>query len=268
MSGRGGGLGLELHQHDDSRDEPGGDMGDGAVKVSDGARPRRSSPLVAVGAVSEAPPEPVVWRPTFRDLHKRLGGGGKAIDGMVPALLFVACNSTAGLTWGIGAAMLGTVAIMGHRRRQGVKLNPLMWVTLGFVVVPGLIGIISGSSDVFFAPGVIIGFLVAAAMGGSVVIGKPAVGAAVNAIWPLPDHAKRNPQVLATFRKITIASAVISGLSATAQLWLLLNLSASAFAVAREGVNIGTSVPMIGLSFLALRRTADIVEGLAPATAV
>jgi intracellular septation protein A len=240
-------------------------MGDGATKLSERERPRRMTPLVAGGVpVDPEPAAPLVWRPTFRDLHRRLGGGGKAVDGMVPAVLFVALNSTAGLTWGIGGAMLGTVAVMGHRRRQGVKLNPLMWVTLGFVVIPGLIGIISGSSDVFFAPGVIIGFLVAAAMGGSVVIGKPAVGAAVNAIWPLPEHAKRNPQVVATFRKITIVSAVISGISAAAQLWLLLNLSASAFAVAREGVNLGTSVPMIALSFLALRRTADIVEGLSP----
>jgi intracellular septation protein A len=208
--------------------------------------------------------EPMVWRPTFREMQKRLGGDGKAVDGLVPVVLFVALNTAVGLEWGIGAAMLGSVGVLLFRHHQGVKQNPLMWVTLGFVVVPGIIGIISGSSDAFFAPAVAIGFLTAAAMGASVVVGKPLAGTIVTAIWPLPEHAKRNEQVRATFRMITIAAAIVTGLSACAQLWLLLNLSASAFAVAQHALNIGTSIPMVGLSFVALRRTSAIVEGLGP----
>jgi intracellular septation protein A len=200
------------------------------------------------------------WNPSFRELYKRMGSTN-AIDGLVPAAAFIMLNSVFGLAWGIGAAMMFSVGMILFRRSREERLNPMMWVTLGIIVVPGLVGILADSSDAFLAPPVIMGGLFALAMGISVLAGRPLMGVMVNGVFPMPDDLREAPTTRRSFSQLTLMWTVVGATSTVVQLLLLARLSPGAFVAVHQGLNIGTSVPMIAVSFWMLRRIAMYGRG-------
>jgi len=200
--------------------------------------------------------------PTLAGVARRVGWRG-ATEAVVPVLLFVTLDATAGLVDAMAAATAWAVGLavwrMAHRDRPGIWL----WVALGYVLVRGVAGMLTQSKVVFFGPGVAQGGLIGLVFVVSVIARRPAVGYIAPVIYPFEDYVRKHPAYRRAFTHLTLIWAAYLLAHLVLDVWLLKSVSASAFVVVRSLV----SWPLLVLLFVfslryprqVFRREPDLV---------
>jgi len=200
--------------------------------------------------------------PTLAGLARRIGWRGAA-DAVVPVVLFVTLDAAAGLVAAMAAATAWAVALavwrIAHRQRTGIWL----WVALGYVLVRGIAGMLTQSKVVFFGPGVAQTGLIGVLFVISVLARRPAVGYIAPVIYPFDDYVRQHPAYRRAFTHLTLLWAVYLIAHVVLDVWLLKNVSASAYVVIRSLV----SWPMLLVLFVfslryprrVFRREPDLV---------
>jgi intracellular septation protein A len=187
--------------------------------------------------------------PTLAGIVRRFGRQF-LFDVLAPLLAFVALNSTIGLAWAIAAATGWSVGLIGLRWRRGRTAGPLIWCSLGFALVRGAAGILTGSDEVYFGPAVATDFLIAAGFVGSVALGRPAVGRIATVFYPFPDDVRHHRAYRRAFGRLTLAWAALVATIGVVQVVLLATTSANTFVIVRA---LATWPLIVGLFVCSLR---------------
>jgi hypothetical protein len=135
--------------------------------------------------------------PTFRGIV-RTGLPGFLREGLLPVGAFYLGLRLGGLAVGIGAATAASVAIYLLERRAG-RDGLLVRLSLGFVLIQGVVGIAADSTTVYLAQPVLLTAAWGLAFLASVPLRRPLAGALACAWYPFPRWFRETPQFKRVF---------------------------------------------------------------------
>ena len=149
-------------------------------------------------------------------------------EGFVPLAAFYAGWKASGLVVGIGASVLASTLIYLRERRAG-RDGAMVRISLAFVVVQSVVGLVSGSAIVYLAAPVVanaawsLAFLVSAA------VRRPLAGVFACAWYPFPPEVRATRIFKSVFGVESVVWGLYTGARAAMRLGLLLNGSVDSF---------------------------------------
>jgi len=159
------------------------------------------------GAAAAARPldDPGLTRPTAWSIFRR-GLPGFLREGALPVAAFYAGLELGGLAAGIAASTLVSVLLYAYERRAG-REGLLVRLSLLFVAVQGLIGLVSGSAVVYLATPVVATAAWGVLFLASAAVGRPLAGALACAWYPFTPEFRRSD----LFRRVYAVESVVWG---------------------------------------------------------
>ena len=208
--------------------------------------------------------------PTIASVLSRFGRRF-LIDTLIPVVLFLSVNTLVGLAWAIGVATAWAGVGTLLRRRAGQSTGPLVWLTLGYVLLRGVAGIATGSELVYFGPGVFNNLAIGTAFAVSVLIRRPLIGAIAPIFYAFPNALRQDPAYRRVFSRLTLAWAVLELANGTMQIILLTTVSTNMFVLVRSLVSWPATAAMFVFSLRyprrAFSREPDVAARIAAAQA-
>ena len=168
-----------------------------------------------------------------------LGGAPRFMrEAFGPVAAFYVGWTLGGLVMGIVLASAVGIALDLYERRRG-RAGALALVSVAFVLVQAVIGIVADSAVVYLAQPVLVSAVWGVANIGSAIVGRPLAGVLADAWYPFPPEVKASR----TYRRIFGFESVVWGVYLLARsairMLILTSGSIGAFAV----VQLATGVP-------------------------
>src|SRR6478752_6719584 len=176
--------------------------------------------------------------PRFRSVFIR-GLPGFAREGIVPIAVFYVGLTTSGLLLGVLLSTLWAAVAYAYERRRGAD-GLLVRLSLAFVLVQAAIGLAADSATVYLAQPVLANAVFGLVYLGSVVVGRPLMGAIAMAWYPFPDEVRRSQTFKRTFEFESVVWGTYLLARSSIRLAVLLKGSLGAFFV----VNLVTGFPV------------------------
>ena len=158
----------------------------------------------AAGALAE-PKDDRLTEPTFWGVLMT-GLPGVLREGFLPLGAFYAGLELSGLTVGVVASALASVLIYLYERRRG-RDALLVRLSLGFVAVQSIVGLVANSATVYLAQPVLLAAAWGLAFVVSVVIGKPLAGSLAGAWYPFPQWLRESHD----FKRVFTVESLVWG---------------------------------------------------------
>jgi intracellular septation protein A len=127
-------------------------------------------------------------------------------EGLLPLGAFYAGLKLDGLVAGIVAATLASVLIYLYERRAG-RDALLVRISLGFVVVQGIVGLAADSTTVYLAQPVLLAAAWGLAFWVSIPFGRPLAGTLAHAWFPFPSWLRES----AAFKRVYGVQSLVWG---------------------------------------------------------
>lgn len=176
--------------------------------------------------------------PSFRSIF--LAGAPRfARELFGPVVAFYVGWKLAGLVVGIGLATAVGVALDLYERRRG-RAGALALVSVAFVIVQAIVGLVTDSAVVYLAQPVIVSGIWGVANIASAIIGRPLAGVLADAWYPFPPEIKASQ----TYRRVFGLESVVWGLYLLARSGVRMVVLASGSIGAFALVQFATGVPL------------------------
>jgi uncharacterized protein DUF3159 len=159
----------------------------------------------AVGAVEERAEDHGLTEPTFWGVLMT-GLPGVLREGFLPLGAFYAGLELSGLVAGILASALASVLIYLYERSRG-RDALLVRLSLLFVAVQSIVGLVADSATVYLAQPVLLAAAWGAAFVVSVAVGRPLAGLLACAWYPFPQWLKESPD----FKRVYTVESLVWG---------------------------------------------------------
>ncbi len=164
-----------------------------------------------------------------------------------PVAAFYVGWTVAGLVVGIVLASAVGIALDLYERRRG-RAGALALVSVAFVLVQAVIGIVADSAVVYLAQPVLVSAVWGVANIGSAIVGRPLAGVLADAWYPFPREVK----VSRTYRRIFGFESVVWGVYLLARsairMLVLTSGSIGAFAVVQVATGIPFTIALVAWS--------------------
>lgn len=175
---------------------------------------------------------------SFRSLM--LGEGPRfARDAFGPVVVFYLVWKLAGLAAGIVAATVFSILAFRHERRSQRKGNMAL-ISLGFVVISAVVGLVSRSATVYLAQPVLLSACFGIAFLVSAAIGKPLAGTFAEEMFSFPKEVKESRTFKRVFARESVAWGAYLVLRSAVRLLTLTATNVEFFLL----VNFVTGVPV------------------------
>jgi intracellular septation protein A len=201
--------------------------------------------------------------PTFRSVIQRYGRRALT-DSIIPLVLFIAVNTAFGLAWAMVVGTAWSGGLMAWRRSRGQSAGALVWFSLGFVLLRGVAGVLTRSDAVYFGPGIVNNFVIAAAFAVSVVVRRPIVGYIAPVFYRFPDVVQKHPTYTKVFGRLTLAWALLQLATGLFQVWLIVNASTNTYVLLRTVTSLPLMIALFAISLRYPRRAFARDPELAP----
>lgn len=155
-----------------------------------------------------------------------------ALRSMLPTGVFLVFDGWLGLAAGMIAASIATVLLLVFRRR-GTGIGILLPISLGFVVVKAVAGVVTESPVVYFGAGVALSALIAIAIGATAFTKRPAASYVIPLVTPYRHLSPDHPVYRRVSAQITAVVALAELGVTTWEAWHLTVSTASEFVVTR-----------------------------------
>ena len=214
-----------------------------------------------LASVSTQPVAP----PSFRTVMR--GGGPRfARDTAGPVIAFYVGWKLSGLAAGIGLATVTSLLAWRWERRRD-RPGLIARLTLGFVLIQAVIGLLSRSATVYLAQPVLLNGALGLAFVGSVIAGRPLAAMFAGELYEFPPEARASDTFRGAFTRVSLAWGVYMLVRTGVQL-LALAVSVEVFlAVKLTGILMSWSVWYIIHCFRGSEEFADAFEVAGPASA-
>lgn len=177
------------------------------------------------GAAQVVIPPETTKPPSARDIL--FGSGPRfARDAFAPVLAFYVGYRLLGLAAGIALATVAGVGTYVYERSHG-RPGLMARISLAFVLVQAVVGVISDSATAFLAPQVLLTAVYGLAFFLSAVLGRPLAGAFAAEMVDLPEEVRASLTYRRVFGRISMAWG----------LFLLARAALRGFALSRGGVD-------------------------------
>jgi uncharacterized protein DUF3159 len=202
---------------------------------------------------TERTDDPGLTEPSFRGVL--LGGlPGFLREGFLPLAAFYAGWRVSGTGVGIAAAAAVSFFVYAHERRAG-RDGLLVRVSLVFVAVQTIVGLLSQSATVYLATPVLANALWGAVFLGSAALRRPLAGTLACAWYPFPPEFRKTPE----FKRVYGVESIVWGLYLLARsalrLTVLLLGSVGSFVVVAFLTGTPTMLALVAWSiWYAIRR--------------
>jgi len=182
-------------------------------------------------------------------------------DSILPILLFIVLNRFFGLAWGvIGATLWGIKAVVG-RHRRGEMIGRYLPGLIAYLVVRGVIGVITDSEAVYFGIGIGTKALIGAALITTVFSKRSFVERFMHYVIPF-DKAIRSHEI---YRRATSRLTVIAGvwqfITSAWDIWLFRQTSVDGYLIIRTLVGWPAATIAILGSLFYLNRAMRGIPG-------
>ncbi|CAI8351254.1 MAG: Uncharacterised protein [Acidimicrobiaceae bacterium] len=182
-------------------------------------------------------------------------------DSLLPILLFIVLNRFFGLVWGvIGATLWGIKAVVG-RYRRGEMIGRYLPVLIAYLVVRGVIGVITDSEAVYFGIGIGTKALIGVALITTVFSKRSFVERFMHYVIPF-DQAVRGHEI---YRRATSRLTVIAGvwqfITSAWDIWLFRQTSVDGYLIIRTLVGWPAATEAILGSLFYLNRAMRGIPG-------
>ncbi len=158
-----------------------------------------------------------------------LGNGPRfARDAFGPVLAFYVLWKLWGLIPGIVAATVVALVAYRYERQQG-RPALVVRIALAFVLIQAVVGLWTGSAEIYLAIPVFVNAGYGLAFIGSIVIGRPLAGVFAEEMLPLPDEVKASRTHRRTFGWISLAWGSYMVGRSVLRLFVLVVLGVDAF---------------------------------------
>jgi hypothetical protein len=149
-------------------------------------------------------------------------------DGFGPLAMFLLGWKLVSLGAGIAAAAAFGIAVFVHERRSG---RPAIVVRIALVLVAAraIVGVTSGSANVYLAQEIVIDAVLCAAVLGSVLAGRPLAAPLAAEFYPFTEEMRESPVFVQTTRRVTIVWGAYFGLRGLVRLLALLTLAQDSY---------------------------------------
>jgi intracellular septation protein A len=175
--------------------------------------------------------------PSFRSIF-RAGAPRFAREAFGPVVAFYLGWKLSSLVTAIVLASAVGIVLDLYERRRG-RVGALALVSVAFVVVQALIGLIADSAVVYLAQPVLVSAIWGVANIGSVLIGRPLAGVFADAWYPFPPAVKASR----TYRRVFGIESVVWGVYLLARSGVRMLALATESIGAFIGIQIATGVP-------------------------
>lgn len=178
---------------------------------------------------------------------QRRGPSG-IVASLGPSVAFLAANHWFGLLAGMVAATVLSIGLIVYRRGRRMAIGWLLPISLGYVVVRGIAGVLTGSENVFFGFGVATSAAVALAVGATAFTRHPVAGYLLPLVVRYRHLSIDHPVYRRVAAQITIVWAIAELGLTVWEAWHLSNVSGSEFLIDRTLV--GWPVMAVVIFFL------------------
>jgi hypothetical protein len=164
-----------------------------------------------------------------------------------PVVAFYVGWKLAGLVIGIGLATAVGVALDLYERRRG-RAGALALVSVAFVIVQAIVGLVTDSAVVYLAQPVIVSGIWGVANIASAIIGRPLAGVLADAWYPFTPEIKASQ----TYRRVFGLESVVWGLyllgRSGVRMVVLVSGSIGAFALVQFATGVPLTVALVAWS--------------------
>ena len=164
--------------------------------------------------------------------QQRRGPTGVAVS-LVPSAAFLAVNHFFGLVPAMLAATLLSAAFIVIRRSRGQAIGWLLPISLGYVVIRGIAGVLTGSENVFFGFGIATSALIALVVAASAFTRHPVAGYLLPLVVPYRHLSLDHRVYRRVAAQITVVWAIAELALTSWEAWHLSNVSGSEFLIDR-----------------------------------
>lgn len=169
-------------------------------------------------------------------LAARVGGPSPAagLSSLVPTAVFLLFDGWLGFVAAMIAASVATLVLLVLRRRRGDGIGILLPLSLGFVVVKAIAGVVTESQVVYFGAGLALTALLAVVVGATAFTTTPLASYLIPLVTPYRHLSSDHPAYRRVAAQVTATWAVVELGITSWEAWHLTVSSASEFVVARS----------------------------------
>lgn len=166
----------------------------------------------------------------------RVGGPSPAaaLSSLLPTGAFLVFDAWLGFVAAIIAASVTTLVLLVLRRRRGDGIGVLLPLSLGFVVVKAVAGVVTESEVVYFGAGLALTALLAVTVGATAFTKTPLASYLIPLVTPYRHLSSDHPVYRRVAAQVTATWAVVELGITSWEAWHLTVSSASEFVVARS----------------------------------
>jgi len=181
--------------------------------------------------------------PSQRRQHQR------AIDSVMPIVAFLVLNRWASLGWAVAGATAWCIKAAVSRWHHKEAVGRFLPLLIAYLVVRGVIGIVTDSEAVYFGIGIGTKALIGMVIVATAVVGRPFLARVFPLAVPLAAETVAHPVFRRTMGRLTVALGAYQLLTSVWDIWLYNQTSADGYVAIRAlvGWPAGFIVSCLGL---------------------
>ena len=201
-------------------------------------------------------------------MNTNIGGDAtsyrRLIDSVAPVAIFLLLNRFAGLGWAVAGATVWGVQASVRRTRRGEAIGKFLPLLIVYLLVRGLIGIITDSEDVYFGIGIATKAAIGLGLIGTVIFRRSFLGQVLPIVLPFKAETIKHKVFSRVMAQMTVVLGLYQILTSIWDIWLYRQTSVDGYVVIRTlvGFPAGFIASLLGVFYIdrSLRR-ADGFKG-------
>mgnify|MGYP001438990379 FL=1 len=201
-------------------------------------------------------------------MNTNIGGDAtsyrRLIDSVAPVAIFLLLNRFAGLGWAVAGATVWGVQASVRRTRRGEEIGKFLPLLIVYLLVRGLIGIITDSEDVYFGIGIATKAAIGLGLIGTVIFRRSFLSQVLPIVLPFKAETIKHKVFSRVMAQMTVVLGLYQILTSIWDIWLYRQTSVDGYVVIRTlvGFPAGFIASLLGVFYIdrSLRR-ADGFKG-------
>ena len=201
-------------------------------------------------------------------MNTNIGGDAtsyrRLIDSVAPVAIFLLLNRFAGLGWAVAGATVWGVQASVRRTRRGEAIGKFLPLLIYYLLLRGLIGIITDSEDVYFGIGIATKAAIGLGLIGTVIFRRSFLSQVLPIVLPFKAETIKHKVFSRVMAQMTVVLGLYQILTSIWDIWLYRQTSVDGYVVIRTlvGFPAGFIASLLGVFYIdrSLRR-ADGFKG-------